>query len=350
MNEYEYDVALSLAGEDRAYVAPIAASLQESGVKVFYYEFEQGAMWGEDLVEFLDEVFRKNSRYVVAFISRHYVEKVWPRHEGKSAQARALLENSPYFLPVRLDDSELPGLRPTVGYIDARETGRDRLVELLLEKVGKERPVERVPRTAEEEAFVRATHPPGWEYLLFASVLRRRVDQLEPKWRDHELRYVGSGGGHSVDADEAIARISAAFKEVQSTAGNIDRLLSQESNEYAFGRPGEAGNEEAIEHLAGRVVDVYSELLDWAAKLRGTHVPEDFRRLYDTVAEMVDQPTREIREWVDTVVEEIDRLPEIIRNDEPVTLDLTLTITADAAVNARFEQELEDLQQRFGIA
>jgi TIR domain len=347
MNEYEYDVALSLAGEDRAYVAPIAASLRESGVNVFYYEFEQGAMWGEDLVVFLDEVFRKNSRYVVAFISRHYVEKVWPRHEGKSAQARALLENSPYFLPVRLDDSELPGLRPTVGYIDAREAGRDRLVELLLEKVGHERPVERVPRTSEEEAFVRATHPPGWEYLLFASVLRRRIDQLEPKWRDHELRYVPPGG-RSIEMDEAMTGITTAFKEVTSTAGNIERVLSQESNEYAFGRQGEPGDEEAIEHLAGRVVDVYNELLDWAARLRGTHVPEDFRQLYDMVAEMADQPTREIRAWVDQVVREIDRLPEIIRREEPVTLDLTLTITADEEVLARFEQEIQGLHQRYG--
>ena len=99
---------LSLAGEDRGYVNPIAVQLRESGVRVFYDEFEQSAMWGEDLVVFLDTVFRKNSRYAVVFISRHYVEKKWPTHEGRSAHARALVEDSPYFLPVRLDDSELP--------------------------------------------------------------------------------------------------------------------------------------------------------------------------------------------------------------------------------------------------
>ena len=111
---FEYDVALSMAGEDRGYVNPIAVQLRESGVRVFYDEFEQSAMWGEDLVVFLDTVFRKNSRYAVVFISRHYVEKKWPTHEGRSAHARALVEDSPYFLPVRLDDSELPGLQPTV--------------------------------------------------------------------------------------------------------------------------------------------------------------------------------------------------------------------------------------------
>jgi hypothetical protein len=144
---FEYDVALSLAGEDRGYVHPIAVSLRDRGVRVFYDEFKQSAMWGEDLVAFLDEVFRKTARYAVVFISRQYVEKKWPTHEGKSALARALVADSPYFLPVRLVDSELPGLRPTVGYIDARVAGRDQLISLILEKVGTARPIERTPRT-----------------------------------------------------------------------------------------------------------------------------------------------------------------------------------------------------------
>jgi hypothetical protein len=38
--------------------------------------------------------------------------------------------------------------------------------------------IDRVPRTGEEEALLLATRPAGWEYLLFASVLRRRRDCL----------------------------------------------------------------------------------------------------------------------------------------------------------------------------
>jgi len=186
---FEYDVALSMAGEDRGYVNPIAVQLRESGVRVFYDEFEQSAMWGEDLVVFLDTVFRKNSRYAVVFISRHYVEKKWPTHEGRSAHARALVEDSPYFLPVRLDDSELPSA--TDGrYIDARETGRDNLIELILEKVGTARPVERTPRTPEERALLLATQPPGWEVLLFAATLLHGREALVLQYRDHELGYV----------------------------------------------------------------------------------------------------------------------------------------------------------------
>lgn len=35
-DDFEFDVALSLAGEDRAYVRPVAEQLRDYGVRVFY--------------------------------------------------------------------------------------------------------------------------------------------------------------------------------------------------------------------------------------------------------------------------------------------------------------------------
>ena len=54
------------------------------------------------------------------FISQHYVRKAWPQFERQHAQARALAEKREYILPIRLDDAEVPGLSPTIGYLDAR--------------------------------------------------------------------------------------------------------------------------------------------------------------------------------------------------------------------------------------
>jgi hypothetical protein len=45
---------------------------------------------------------------------------VWITHERRSAQARALQSNQEYVLPVRFDDTEIPGLLSTVMYVDAR--------------------------------------------------------------------------------------------------------------------------------------------------------------------------------------------------------------------------------------
>ena len=42
-----YDVALSFAGEDRPYVQQVAQRLVESGIKVFYDDFEKVDLWGK---------------------------------------------------------------------------------------------------------------------------------------------------------------------------------------------------------------------------------------------------------------------------------------------------------------
>jgi hypothetical protein len=118
---YEYDIALSFAGEDRGYVEEVAGELKARGINVFYDEYEDEKLWGEDLYEHLDKVYRIAARYCVLFISKHYAKKMWTRHERKSAQARAFAENRGYILPVRFDNTELPGILPTVGYLDARK-------------------------------------------------------------------------------------------------------------------------------------------------------------------------------------------------------------------------------------
>jgi len=101
----EFDVAVSFVGEDRGLVEAVVIQLQRSGVRVFYDDDQTAAMWGADLIEYFDQVYRQRSRYVVIFISRYYAAKMWPRHERRSALARGLELSEPYVLPVRLDDT-----------------------------------------------------------------------------------------------------------------------------------------------------------------------------------------------------------------------------------------------------
>jgi glucokinase len=132
---FEYDVALSYASEDREYVRPVAEGLREHGVQVYYDDFERVETWGSELPELFLDIFSKKARFTVAFISASYVNKPWPLHEGRSALGRALFEHQTYLLPVRMDSSELPGLRPTIGYIDGGSTPPGDLVDLILRKL-----------------------------------------------------------------------------------------------------------------------------------------------------------------------------------------------------------------------
>jgi multidrug efflux pump subunit AcrA (membrane-fusion protein) len=74
-----YDVCLSFAGEQRDYVELIATELKKAGLDVFYDEDEDIApnLWGRDLGEYLDYVYREGSRFCLMFISADYAKKAW---------------------------------------------------------------------------------------------------------------------------------------------------------------------------------------------------------------------------------------------------------------------------------
>jgi hypothetical protein len=136
LSRYDFDIAVSFAGEDREVVQQYCDILSSNGLEVFYDEYERIGLWGANLYDKLDEVYRTKALCCVIFISKHYAAKVWTNHERKSAQARALQENREYVLPVRLDDTEILGIPPTIGYIDLREISVEKLAEMTVQKIG----------------------------------------------------------------------------------------------------------------------------------------------------------------------------------------------------------------------
>jgi hypothetical protein len=131
----DYDVALSFAGEDRTYVDEVARVLSAAGVKVFYDKLEEADLWGKNLYTHLSDIYRKRARFTVMFISRSYAEKRWTNHEREAAQARAFADSREYILPARFDDTEIPGMLPTTGYISAKERAPTDLADLVLRKL-----------------------------------------------------------------------------------------------------------------------------------------------------------------------------------------------------------------------
>jgi hypothetical protein len=134
--EHRYDVCLSFAGEDRAYVNQLAHCLQVGGVRTFYDQFEKVQLWGKDLYSHLHDVYQNHAKYCIVFLSENYAKKGWTNHERRSAQARAFKESIEYILPVRFDDTEIQGISDTVGYIDLRLTTPEELCKIIVQKIG----------------------------------------------------------------------------------------------------------------------------------------------------------------------------------------------------------------------
>lgn len=137
MNNHKYNIALSFAGEDRPAADELAKAVTELNITVFYDEYEKANLWGKDLYEHLSDIYKNSADFCVMFLSEHYAKKLWTNHERKSAQARAFAENREYILPIRLDNTEIEGILPTVGYLRWQDETVTDIAQMIASKLGK---------------------------------------------------------------------------------------------------------------------------------------------------------------------------------------------------------------------
>ncbi|NMJ42808.1 TIR domain-containing protein [Roseomonas sp. JC162] len=131
-----YQVALSFAGEQRDYVSRVADALAAKHIAVFYDRFEANALWGKDGAEYFHQIFAHDSQFVVMFISTEYVSKSWTRHERRAAISRQMESDEEFILPVRFDETPVPGLPATLQYLDANRYSPAELAVEIAKKVG----------------------------------------------------------------------------------------------------------------------------------------------------------------------------------------------------------------------
>ena len=118
MADFQYDLAISFAGEQRAEADAIADCLTASSVKVFYDRHEKVDLWGKDLYEHLSDIYYKKAHYCLCSFPRLTPRKYgqptnagMPRHELFHKRANIFF---PFVLMI--PKSPVP-LLPTVGYL-----------------------------------------------------------------------------------------------------------------------------------------------------------------------------------------------------------------------------------------
>jgi len=134
VEQYEYDVALSFAGEDRDYVRGVAVELERAKIRVFFDEFNEEKLWGANLAEHFDDVFRNKARHCVVFISKAYTDKAWPNFEKRSVLSRSVIQKD-YIWPARFDEVDILGIAPTIGYIDLKNKRPQEFAQIIINKL-----------------------------------------------------------------------------------------------------------------------------------------------------------------------------------------------------------------------
>lgn len=133
---YDYDVAFSFAGEQREFVETTYRYLVSKGVKVFYDQDQAVDIetWGQNLVDYFNDIFSHKAKFCVVFISQEYANKVWTNYERQVIQARGLVDQG-YILPARFDGTELAGAIDTTKYVNLAHLTPEDFGNVILRKI-----------------------------------------------------------------------------------------------------------------------------------------------------------------------------------------------------------------------
>lgn len=88
------------------------------------------------MAEYLADIYHNKSTYCIMLISKAYVSKAWPTYERQNVIARQIEQMGDYILPVRFDDSVVPGLVTTINYVRGTEKLPHDVAELFMKKIG----------------------------------------------------------------------------------------------------------------------------------------------------------------------------------------------------------------------
>lgn len=132
---FDFDVALSFAGEDREVARVIGEIAQANGLRVFVDEFYVQELWGRNLVEELEDIYARRAHYCLILISEAYCRKPYTNAERRFALDRAIREREEYILPVVLDDSWPPGLPRSTSILDLRRYTPQEVGAILVRKL-----------------------------------------------------------------------------------------------------------------------------------------------------------------------------------------------------------------------
>jgi hypothetical protein len=135
LRSFEYDLALSFAGEDRDIAEYVANKVKSAGYKVFYDSFEKVELWGSDLSRELPKKYR-NSRFCLVLLTEVYLGKMWTTLERQAIISEFLKNRGEnYLLPVFLNgfSGDVPGLSDLTAYLSINSTTeKDSLADKVL--------------------------------------------------------------------------------------------------------------------------------------------------------------------------------------------------------------------------
>ena len=136
LKQPRFDVAFSLADEQRSIIEPVAAELKERGRAVFFHGWAQcrAELAAANLGKQLRQIYGVDSQLVVPVLSVDYARKAWTEVE-LTVVKELIFAGRNSVMALRVDDEPIEGFSKLHGYLDVRgrsSTEIARLIEMRL--------------------------------------------------------------------------------------------------------------------------------------------------------------------------------------------------------------------------
>lgn len=142
MSKKRFQVALSFPGEQRTYVAEVAQFLANAlgQEAVFYDDWYKHELARPNLDTYLQDIYHNRSQLLVPFLCAHYEQKEWCGLEWRAIRDLLKQRQDEDIMPLRFDDTHIPGLFGIDGYLDLKKLTPEQTAELIVKRLNHNKP------------------------------------------------------------------------------------------------------------------------------------------------------------------------------------------------------------------
>lgn len=176
--------------------------------------------------------------------------------------------------------------------------------------------------------------PRGWEFRAFAAALLECLARHKSKKLDYEFGLNFEKPIAFIDAVDACDWVKSKADQMAHIVDNLSRAVNN-GLEVAVGAPGEPGDIARIWHLAERVGDAYSFLLDWALEFDRVESESEFKRVATLARQLVAETIPQLESFADSLPGVVDAALATPEADKQITLSLTVGDTSELIAEMR---------------
>ncbi|MFV1964322.1 MAG: toll/interleukin-1 receptor domain-containing protein [Pirellulaceae bacterium] len=137
-HQKRFRIALSFPGEYREFVAKVAEHLSAAvdRARVLYDKYYEADFARPDLDTYLQRLYHDESELIAVFLCADYERKEWCGLEWRAILDLIKRRQTDSVMLLRFDNTEIPGLFSTDGYVWIGDRSPDDIAQLILQRIG----------------------------------------------------------------------------------------------------------------------------------------------------------------------------------------------------------------------